>query len=624
MAEHTPWGSPKGLARRWAAVPPALAFLAVCLGPYLARLRNPSLYADDIDRVAQLRESTLGALLFAPFNEHMAPLFQLVSWLTWGLVGRSLARAPLAFTLASYAPFLLALVVLARLLRLETSSRAAALAGVAVFSVSWLAIESVYWYSASSFMWALLATMVAWLGAAGAADPAPRRSSLPIASAAAALAPAFSAVGLLAGPIAALRASTGGGRLRSRLPAVAAPMAGMALYLTVCGAFRYHDVVAASLERQANFGPGLVAAVKAPAEALIPALFGFQPRPTRGVWSLVSLTLVAAGIAALGVRAVRSAGDRPMIAGGLALILGGYALVFCARPDVDGHPALLVQRYHLFPMLGLAVLLAPVFRRALGRWDARPVSALWVVTGLSAVLLVAHASEMRGRARFLRYPDQARTLAAIDRLGAACARLGVPRAQALAALDPIETEWTPPGRNALVLLPPGADRPALPDAAVKPALLAALSASDRRSVCGGMDATPYIRPVGATETADVAVGRRVGLFRVREAGPGRLVAAGWPAFVEFAMDACGPASDARALRLTFEGDAPAGLVEVWWRGDRGRWTETRSVRLNPRPGRAWLLPLGQLPHWAPSDAARVRLLFHAPGNLAAAAPRLVR
>src|SRR5207248_557478 len=105
---------------------------------------------------------TLGGILFEPFNEHLAPLFQSVSWLTWQFTGARLARAPLAFTLASYLPFGLTLGLLAWVLRRETRSTAAALAGLAVFAVSWLAVETVYWYSASSFMWSLLATLAAW------------------------------------------------------------------------------------------------------------------------------------------------------------------------------------------------------------------------------------------------------------------------------------------------------------------------------------------------------------------------------------------------------------------------------------------------------------------------------
>src|SRR4051812_48240093 len=113
--------------RRLAALPPILVTLALCAVPYLSRLRWPSLYADDVDRIAQLQTGTLRGFLLAPFNEHLAPLFQTVSWLTWQLSGARLARAPIAFTLASSLPFLLTLALLGWVLRRETRSTAAAL-----------------------------------------------------------------------------------------------------------------------------------------------------------------------------------------------------------------------------------------------------------------------------------------------------------------------------------------------------------------------------------------------------------------------------------------------------------------------------------------------------------------
>ena len=612
------------------------ALLAVCLGPYLVRLGSPSLYADDVARVEQLQTIPVGTLLFLPFNEHMAPLFQGVSWLTWQIAGRSLANAPLAFTLASFLPLIPALGLLARLVRRETGSATTAATCVASFSISWLAIETVYWYSASSFLWALVATEVAWLGSAAAVSAertSGRWKGIGIATLGAALAPAFSAIGLLAGPIAALRVlAEPSGRLgpvsyRARLTALAAPIAGTSLYLAVCAAFRYHAVLASSLERNINIGPGLLATFRAPVEVLLPALIGIEPDPASGAWRILAIALSLTIGATLLWRAWRKPPDRPLVLGGLALVVGGHALVFCARADEPGHSVLQTQRYHLFPMLGLVLLLAPFLKRVLARFDVKPAIGIWVATAVAAVLLVTHFQEMRGRARFLRYPDQVRTLAALDRLGSLCKSLGVTRARAIAALDPIETEWTPPGYSALVMLPACAPFPILPDALVKPVLLAALSASERRSICGGMDATPYLQTTGAADTRQsVATGRPIRLFRVRRAADGRYDAEGWPSFVEFEMtrDGSDP-SPARAIELSAE--VPAGTTEVWWKAERGRWSETRSVRLKSGPAsphQTWSLPLDRLPHWDPSEASRIRLLFHKPGRVGAAGPRLLR
>lgn len=72
---------------------------------WLGRLRTPNIVLDDVPRIVQLQTVPLRARLFQPFNEHLAPWFQVVSTLTWELSGE-LAHSPLAFDLASYVPFL--------------------------------------------------------------------------------------------------------------------------------------------------------------------------------------------------------------------------------------------------------------------------------------------------------------------------------------------------------------------------------------------------------------------------------------------------------------------------------------------------------------------------------------
>jgi hypothetical protein len=134
----------------------ALTFCTTLAIPHLPRLRHPTIYSDDVARIADLQAYPLRQLWFRPFNEHMAPFFQTVSWVAWQAAHQDLTHAPLAFTLASYLPLLLCLVLLPVWICRETRSRTAALAAVAVFSLSPLYAEAVLWYSASSFTWALL------------------------------------------------------------------------------------------------------------------------------------------------------------------------------------------------------------------------------------------------------------------------------------------------------------------------------------------------------------------------------------------------------------------------------------------------------------------------------------
>src|SRR5262245_45579404 len=58
-----------------------LALLATL--PYASRLAHPSLYADDVVRVACQRTMPLSQRLSLPFNEHLAPMFELVTSVTW-------------------------------------------------------------------------------------------------------------------------------------------------------------------------------------------------------------------------------------------------------------------------------------------------------------------------------------------------------------------------------------------------------------------------------------------------------------------------------------------------------------------------------------------------------------
>ena len=87
-----------------------------------ARHFHPSLFSDDVVRIADLQTKPLTALLLRPFNEHIAPVFELVSWTTWQLAGRLLSNAAVAFTAASIIPFLLCMPALGTLVRRESRS----------------------------------------------------------------------------------------------------------------------------------------------------------------------------------------------------------------------------------------------------------------------------------------------------------------------------------------------------------------------------------------------------------------------------------------------------------------------------------------------------------------------
>lgn len=618
-------------AARLAGTALVLAFAAACVGPYLARLRYPSLYSDDVVRVAQLQVMPLRAMLFRPFNEHLAPLFEAVSWTTWQLAGQRLVAAPLAFTAASILPFLLIVPLLARVLRRELASTTTALVATACFSISALYVETVLWYSASSFAWALLATLVAFSAAGRTIEGARSRDRAFgwIGSAiATASAPAFSAIGLLAAPLALVRVLAATGRPARwpvRLIAATAPAAGLAVYLGVVATFGYREVVAQSMHQNADFRLGLASVARAPIDVLLPGLVGLpniDARLPRGL----DLALAAVGLAGLLAWSIRSR-FRPLILGGLVLIVGGYGLTYCVRTVHGPHWILEVQRYHLFPQLGLALVLGPALVPVLRRFDGRPVRALAVATALAVVLGMLHAPEFRTRARYYRFPEQPRTLAALERLATTCRDAGITREQALAALDPIRTRWFDHDFNALTMLAPTVPAPRLPDNRVRSILLGSLSDSEREALCGGMDASPHLRPAAELgATTPLTVGRLVQSFRVRSAGPeGHYVAAGRPSYLEFEISNLKFQTSEPPRALCVPG---GGSLEIWWADESGKWSETRSVRWRTDPARSpedWSIPIDRLPHWGPDRGPRrVRVAVQEAGPVAVGAPKLLR
>jgi hypothetical protein len=611
-----------------ATVPLAALFVGLCGYPHLLRLERPSLYCDDVVRVAVLQVLPLRSVVFRPFNEHMAPLFDVVSWATWELAGRRLTLAPRAFTWAGLAPFVLSLGVLGLLVRREARSTTAALVAVAVFGISTVYLEAAWWYSASSFTWALLATLLAWLGASGAGRSDRPGRGWAGAALAAALAPAFSGIGLLAGPVAALRALSETDRTATRRRVglgVVIPLAGTLAYLAACSLFRYRDVLAESVRRNADARRALLATCRAPFEVLLPRLVGLREAAPR-LSDAAVVALFAIGLLA-GLAWARRSPRRPLILGGLFMIVGGYALAYSVRATYSAAPVLTIQRYHLFPQVGLALTLAAASVPWSRRLDARPAAGLAAASALAALLLAVNLSAMKGQARAFGFPEQGRTLAALEHVAATCRREGITRDQALAALDPIRPRWFPLSPSGPIdMLPITVATPRVPDERVRPTLLAALAPAEREALCGASDASPHLRPISdpaGAHTNTWAVGH---LVRSVGVGDGAASRPAPRAFLEFELRRADSGADGpRALCVP--GAVPAEGVQVWWAGDDGRWSELRSIFWRPdpaRPASAWAVALDRLPHWDPNRVRRIRLYFPGPtGPVAVGPPRIL-
>jgi hypothetical protein len=597
-----------------------LIFGLAVLEPLRLRAKGPSIYADDVVRIAQVRRMPLSQMVVRPFNEHLAPLFELETAAVWSVCGDRLTRAPLAFTLASLLPFLLCEIALFGLLWRETASWTASLAGVAVFGVSWLPIETAWWYSASSFAWSLLGVLMAWF-----AILRPSRRDLTFAILASLAAPAFSMIGILAGPIAVLRGAIVQSQRedgKRSLVACLLPLAGTAGFLAFATLFGHRSALAGSVRRNVHVWDAIGPILRAPITVLIPALAGVKDLD-HAIPHLAAIALcivLATGLLVLVTRRKFSAG---LVLGGMGLIGLGYGLTYAARAGTDH--LLHVQRYHLFPQAGLALIVGAVVASVASRTDRRPVVGLASAALIALTLLATHREELKGRARYLRFDGQESTLAAMQRLERICESRSIDRTHALTALDPIRKQWFDFDLNALTMIDvPSATAAASPET-IRAEVLSTLSRKEREALWGGMDVTALAaRPAVSGDEPCALQGELERSYRV---SPPPSDLPDGLSFLEFRAD-LRDISGRRLRTLVLNGLPLSGVVEVWWNGREARWDEARSFRAEPssidRAGDQVWIPLEALPHWDDNGVERLRIRFHGPGRLGMLAPRFYR
>ncbi|HEU5117911.1 MAG TPA: hypothetical protein VFT74_14890, partial [Isosphaeraceae bacterium] len=563
------------------------------------------------------------------FNEHYAPLFETVTWATWTLTGPRLVATPGAFVTASLLPFLLCSWVLGTLVRQETGSLSAGLLAACGFALSTAHLETAWWYSASSFAWALLATLLAWK----AADRALRARTRPalgggllLVGLLALFGPAFCAIGLLAGPLSAVKAVfETGQRLRRRLLVVLASALGVFAYLGVLFHLHFHEVWSHSVRQNSDLASSLLTALRAPVEVLLPTLVGMGDRVgAMPAWIAPVLFLAGSGVS------WRFAAGRPgwrLVPAGLVLILGGYALTYTVRYTESSDQLMHVQRYHLFPQAGLVILLSVVFLRVFCWLDRHPRMGRPAIFALAAVLLIVHWPTYQDMSRFYGFPEQARTLRALDHLEAVCRTHEISREQALVALDPIHPRWFEfPGFNALMLLGPTVDRAGCDNDLARSTILASLPQDEIEALYGGMDASAYLRPRERSVSASDSLRGVVSRTRnFRELAPGIWQSVqGVPSSVEFRLERREPTPSGLGLNdLT-----PGGKLEIWWAEDDGSsWSETRRLLLSTDSTQAcrdWVLPLDRIPHWDVRHVNRLLVRVRSQRTITLGTPTLIR
>jgi hypothetical protein len=624
---------PAASAGRSAAGACARLVLPLLLGvlwlyPWMGRLRYPALLSDDFNRVDSLQSDWLGERLTRPFNEHLAPCFELVTAAAWQVAGHRLGNAPAVFTATSYIPSVLCLALLWLLTWREWNSPPLASAVVSCFAATAVYAECVFWFSASTFSWALLFTLLGlWLTAEAT------RSRSPFAwvgaYVACIVAPMSSSIGLLAGPACMLRAWPERPRhdLRTVARALGLLLTSLA-FIAIASRFQYTERLRDTFQASHDPGAGLSAALQAPGYLLLHGYAGIFD-PHTALPSSVLLALTLAGLALLVARyRVAAPSERRWLSIGAFFIAAGYGLTYCVRTHIyEPEIFLRVQRYHLFPCAGLVLVLGAMFAPLFQRLSRVQLAGLILPVALSATIIAMQEPIMARRmSRYRLHAEQQPVLAILDEIAHEARLRGYSREDVLGAFDPIEPSWAPEKFNILELLPPiegNGDRGGDPTA-VRDALLASLQPSRVATLLAGTNVSGHLRTSGDASAAGAAIrGSLVRLKGTRKLGAQHdYFLDGLQSFLEYRFEA----GQRAASQLEIGGIPQGRTLEVWWAGQDGAFARHQKVVIRAPGGAssAWRVPLEKIPSLGDMPLRAVRILARKPGALSIDAPVLIR
>jgi hypothetical protein len=408
--------------------------------------------------------------LWVPQNEHTMPLGRLLTYGLVRLAGRP-TRVPYFAAAVGLAALLAGMGLLYLFVRREMGHSFYGLVAMALFGVTAVYQQAVWWFAAAFSVLALDTTLLALLAAQRWRQTG-RALYLDLAVAAAALAPAWFAVGVLTGPLCVLYLlpARRDGRSFTLLP-----LLGTALFLAVslprtAAAILHlpHYEGKTALEA---FGPltGLAYTGRSVVDNLLLGAIG--------VWSLqVPVRYVAVLLAGLVLALAwwwRQAPRCRLILLGLGFLGGSYLLIYSARAawpyDMMTEPVM--SRYHLLPQLGLALVVAGGLPGRNGRWftldesgalTRRQARGLALLVGVCLLVQLPHGLGVYP----LGHAEQQEALQQVEEADARCRAHHIDAATARAVLPRLEVPLAGDDFNGWGLLRGSPDpRPTPPDEA---------------------------------------------------------------------------------------------------------------------------------------------------------------
>ncbi len=443
--------------------------MAICLAAlalYAYPLCYPMILYDDFQMlVPSLTWSTAWANVWVPANEHAMPLGRLSTWALVQLAGRPTAY-PAVLALQGPLALLLTLGLLYQFVRRELGHPLYGLTAVALFGITSVYLQAVSWFAASFSVLALAGLLLALLAAQRWRQTG-RGHHLVLSTVWAALAPAWFASGILAGPLCCLYLLSAERQRTRRSALLVLPLVGSAAFLAVSLPLTADQIM--HLEHYdgktawQSFHPavGLLYTGRSLVDNLALGVLGISGVHCPPALVPVGLLLLSGAM----LWWWRPVAERRLLWLGMGLILCSYLLVYSARAEWS-YEGVMNQpnwsRYHLLPQLGLALLVCGGLPRwqghrlhldATGHLSYPQIRALGLLLG--ALWLIQLPRALIAPCRY--DPEQQETLRRIEDMEERCATAHIAAEVACAALEKLPVPYGAARTNGWQLLRGSAD-----------------------------------------------------------------------------------------------------------------------------------------------------------------------